>query len=568
MKLKLFSLIFCLSLAQTAMGFAKHRNHSENCDGGCDRSHHVEWDYIIVGDGTAGATLATKLSDNCKNSVLVLEAGQNYTDDPIITNGNILETIDAVTYDPRYSETPIVPITFPGFPEQRFIYSEGRTWGGSSAHNDMMTVRGTPSLYDSWAEISGFKRWDYNHLLRLMRKMEGYTANGTIPDPEQRGLFGPLKITQTAPIDQDPFLIAVSQATDTPFIPDYNNPNFGDVGISALQQYNTPAIRSFSANAFQVTGETVDENGRGLHGRKLRIISNALVSRVLFDEKKRAVGVEVQVDGGHPKTLRVHAKKKVILSAGTIRTAAILERSGIGNKQLLKSLEIPVVVDNPHVGEHLKNHYGATSIFLGATSAANPLIIGFIDNSPAMPNDGTRRIQLVGLNALIGSPPTTPSIILFGVLLDPRSEGSCHIVSRNPTIQSEIDFNLFSDGGVNDIGSDAYNIVGYLKQLPQIAAQTSSLLISPPPEVYQAGDEALLNYTKTLPNLFITYHAAGSCRMSRCQDDGVVDGRLHVHGVKNLMCVDCSIEPKIQDGNTAYGAYLIGLTAAGILADE
>lgn len=521
-----------------------------------------EWDYIIVGDGTAGAVLAAQLSNNHKNRVLVLEWGENRTDDPLVLSPNVFDpNAPQLTNSPVYANTNEVIIQFPGQPSQTFTYSDGRMWGGSSAHNGLFAVRGTPNLYDFWAAKTGKNRWKYSNLLPLMKQMENYTPDGTVANPNQRGFSGPLSITQSPPVNTDPFAIATALGTNAPLISDYNDPSLGNIGVSAHQQWITAGSgshRSFSANSYQVTGTVVNEDGDGLCGRKLRVKSNCLVEKVIIKNRK-AVGVQYWQDGNHASVRKAYAKKKVILCAGTIQSSAILERSGIGDPAILEPLGIKVIVNNPNVGANVTNQYGVGGVILGSTSAT-PFLTGFINGSPFMPNDNVRRLQLIGINE-----PNV--VVLSGVLLDPQSKGTTHISSSDPTKGSIVNLNMFSDGSVTDVGSDSYILVSFYKILQTIAANYGTSVVAPSPAVYAAGDDALLSYAQTLSDgsLTITYHMVGSARMSDSMVDGVVNGSLHVFGVKNLMVADCSIEPLSQDGNTAYGAYVIGLVTANIL---
>jgi choline dehydrogenase len=517
------------------------------------------WDYIIVGNGTAGATLARELSDGNRNSVLVLEWGKNLTNDPAVLSPEVFAFSGPLTNDPLYAVNPIITINFPSMAPQYFIYSDGRMWGGSSAHNGLFAVRGTPKVYNDWAALSGQPRWNYNNMLPLFIATEHYTPNGTIADPAQRGLNGPLFITQRPPVTGDVFAQGLSTATGTPFADDYNNPaQGGDLCVSAHQEWITPlpdSHRSFSSNAFTNVGDIVDAEGFGLNGRKLRIVSDALVDKVIF-KNKTAIGVQYYSAGDVNRVVFVEAKKKVILAAGAPRTPGILERSGVGDAALLTSLDIPVVVDNPNVGEHLFNHYGAIGIFLGTTTGV-PFVDAFTDNGFG---DGVRRIQMICY-----TPPSSGIVITAGGIVSTKSQGSVHIVSANPTFEPRIDLNMYSDGPVGTVDTDAYNVVTYLKTLPAISLATGFPLLSPPASVYLGGDAALLSYAQTLSNMIITYHIVGTTRMGLSAVDSVVDGNLHVFGVNRLMVADVSIEPEIQDGNTAYAAYFIGQQAAIII---
>ena len=362
-----------------------------------------QYDYIIVGNGSAGAILARKLSDNFKKKVLVLEVGIDHNDDPVILDPNVFtsdDLLNKLTYDPTYSVNYPVILFNPG---QALSYPEGRGWGGSSMHNYLITVRPVPSDAASWASISNNDRWSYNSLLPYMIALESYFPDGTIADPTRRGTSGPISITQSPPITSDQFAInaAAASVIGPGLVVDYNNQNDPLLGYSALQQFITPlpnSHRSFSSNEF-LTPDVVKPNGRGVCPRQLKIISNATVTRVLLKGKKKvkATGVEYILANNKEKVLKAHGKQ-IILCAGSINTPAILERSGYGDAARLKSLGIDVVVNNPNVGENLQNQYGPQGIITGSTTAT-PALQGFINGEPFLPNDQIRRLQFFGQNA-------------------------------------------------------------------------------------------------------------------------------------------------------------------------
>jgi choline dehydrogenase len=392
-----------------------------------------------------------------------------------------------------------------------------------------------------------------------MKALETYTPDGTVLNPQQRGTSGPLFITQTPPVFQDPLAQAIATATNTPLISDYNDPTEGNIGVSAEQDFITPppnSIRSFSINAF-LPPSVVSKKGKGKHGRKLRIRSEAYVTRVIF-KKKKAIGVEYILSKNQEKVLTVYAKKKVILCAGSVSSPAILERSGIGDAKLLKSLGIPVLVDNSNVGDHLQNQYGVQAVISG--TAPIP-IMAFIDESPFMPADGERRFQIIAQNA-------GPVTLMIGFLTEPKSVGSTHIVSKNPLIDPFINLNMYSDGPVTSKGTDAYLVVSFFKLLQIIAAEAGRQVLSPPAFDYPPpfgpapNDDRLLADAESLPFITPEDHIIGTTRMATSIKDGVVDGTLHVFGVKNLMVADNGVTPLSLDGNIAYGAYLVGIEAA------
>jgi choline dehydrogenase-like flavoprotein len=182
-----------------------HEHHHEHHD------HAIEADYVIVGLGTAGAVLARFLSDQIdgefKNSVVVIEAGSNFT-----TGGDPADRArvaqgapsgdTTIASDPKFSSYQLMGTgeAAPG----SLAYTGGRLWGGGSSHNDMQSVRSTPNVYDDWATLSGNAQWSYSNLLPFMKFMEGYLPNGTTPDLAQRGLTGALSIAQDPPLGADP----------------------------------------------------------------------------------------------------------------------------------------------------------------------------------------------------------------------------------------------------------------------------------------------------------------------------------------------------------------------------
>ena len=389
-----------------------------------------------------------------------------------------------------------------------------------------------------------------------MRDLETYTPNGTPINLFERGTSGPLFISQAPPVTSDPFVNACVIATGTSFVDDYNNPPSGNIGFSAQQQFVTPpfgsptSIRSFSINAF-LPKNIVTKSGNGRHGRKLKIKSNATVGKVLFKGKK-AVGVEYALSPDDGEFLKAYAKKKVILCAGAIHTPAILERSGIGDSSILSPLGISVLVDNKNVGEHLINHYGTQAVIPGNINVA---AMGFTDAAPYFPNDGQRRLQFIPAKG-------NGVIALTMFMIEPKSRGNLHIVSRNPFTNPLINFNLYSDGPYTQPGTDANLIVSALKIAKSIAIQFGSTVVAPP---NYSSDAALFNQASNSPFCNVSAHITGTTRMGTSAANGVVDGRLHVFGVKNLMICDLGASPVTTDGNTAFSVFTMALEAAEII---
>lgn len=554
------------------------------------QNKYCQYDYIIIGNGTAGATLARFLSDPVSgkftNKVLVLEEGPNYSNDPAVLDGSYPNVRNLFT-DPKYSLPQLVSGVNPPLGGIRgdTDFSYGRMWGGSSAHLHLFAVRGTADIYDQWAAISGNPIWSFNNLLPLMKFMEKYIPNGTIPD-STRGLNGFLPITQNPEVVTNIFAQAIVKATGTPFVPDYNADNV-QVGVSALQEWNEIVngipIRTFSSRSF-LSNNIVSPEGFGVNGRQLRILSPAQMQKIIFDSNNKAIGVEYILNS---QSQKAYATKKVILCAGAL-SCAILQRSGIGPAQLLKSLSIPVVVDSPNVGQNLENHYGVTGAFLVDPSIEiPPRIMAFVDGKPYLPGPaGVRRIEIIisyppQLNSKIVSASGLSNIInvtgqklvtISAYNLRVRSRGSIFVPDNDPLNLARINFNFYSDGDLTDPNSDASVAVAMWKIIRDIANNVGPgvTLAYPPANDYVLPCDPISTaqcplFRDAQDSSLILHHYVGTCAMGTNISNGVVNSLLEVFGVNGLMVADNSIAPISETGNTAYQAYLIALVAAKIL---
>lgn len=526
------------------------------------------WDYIIVGLGSAGSILARKLTDDLKTRVLVLEAGINHQSDPIILDPNWIDNANKLIYDSTYSVTYPIEIN-PNIPLTPTItYSEGRLWGGSSAHNFLLAVRGTPAVYDEWAAISGNPMWSYNNMLPYMKAVETYTPTGTPIDTTQRGTNGPISVTQSAqaptPNTSNPLLEAYNTVTHTPFVNDFNVAT-STIGISSNQQFITPPFggstsrRSYANLEFLPVGTIIDANGNGLNGRKLKIISNVKV-----DKFNTVNGRAVSVDYINPynaddvSTVLLRSTGQLILTAGAINTPCILMRSGVGPASLLNSLNIPVVVNSPQVGQNLQNQYG-TPIIASVTNLPENSPLVFMDMYPTLPDDGVRRVQAI--NIIIG-----PNLLeILPIIVRPNSHGSVSIVSSNPLFAPNVDIGIFTDdpSGTNPTSDlalqiDFFNIA---KTVVETAGGTvlfpSAFQYSTPGQLAAAAVDA--------NHLTVQSHIVGTTRMGTNINNGVVDGYLNVFGLTNVKIGDIGIEPDSVDGNTCFSAYYIALVLSAIL---
>ena len=519
-----------------------------------------------------------------ETSVLVLEAGENRGADPRVLAGN--NAVDrTLAFSPAHSfnrSAIIANLSNEPTPGDIWAYSDGRAWGGGSSHNFTLAVRSSPDIYNQWGTVN--PQWLYNNLLPLMRFMETYIPNGTIPNPAQRGSTGPLFIRQIAPPFSPvaPFYAALIAAANAPPISDYNDPTLGDVGSATPQRFATPADqRSFAQNAF-LPSTVVTADGQGVGDRQLEIVSKATVIEVIIetvDGAPTATGVRYFLDNDPDTVLVARANKKVILSAGTIATAQILQLSGVGDPIDLESIGVPVKFENPNVGKNVQNHYGPTALLPNGAGPLNLPVHAYLDGSGAniaQANDGIRRIQMIAqLNANSNIPRAVRNalginavpasqLIFFNMI--PNHLGTIKSVSSDPLVQPEIRFRFYQDVSAK---TDLDRAVDMFKIAANISlAYTGLMPLYPPQAHYPApygpapNDNLLRQDAQDVYN--IAFHASGSCRMASSAATGVVDGNLDVFGVRNLSCCDNSVQPEITKGNTSYPAYILGLQKAKI----
>jgi len=530
-----------------------------------------EYDYVIVGAGTAGCVLANRLSADPKVSVLLLEAGGRDDYHWIHIPVGYLYCIGNARTDWLYKTAAVA-----GLNGRSLSYPRGRVLGGSSSINGMIYMRGQREDYDAWARETGDAAWSWDAVLPVFRASEDYHggksdfhgAGGEWRVEKQRLKWKILESFAEAAQEQG---IA---ATD-----DFNRGDNSGVGYFDVNQKH--GVRWNASKAFLRAA---------MKRPNLTVVTGALTERVIFSGR-RCVGVEYRAEGA-PFTAR--ARSEVILSAGAVNSPQLLELSGIGDARRLAELGIGVVQDLRGVGENLQDHlqlrmaYRVSGVRTLNTDSAHwwgKLKIGM---QYALFQSGPMSMAPSQLGAFAKSDPNDPaltrpdleyhvqplSLDRFGEPLHrfnaftasvchlrPTSRGSIHIASADPAAPPTIAPNYLSTEHDRRVAANALRLTRRIAASPALSRYGPEEIL--PGTTFQTEaqlQEAAGNVGTTI------FHPVGTCRMGRADDaDAVVDARLRVRGVEGLRVVDASVMPFITSGNTNSPTLMIAERAAAML---
>jgi choline dehydrogenase len=530
------------------------------------RKHH---DFVIVGGGSAGSALGNRLSADPANRVLVLEAGRpdDIWDIFIHMPAALAFPIGSRFYDWKYASEPE-----PFMSGRRIYHARGKVLGGSSSINGMIFQRGNPLDYERWATDPGMDTWDYAHCLPYFKRMERSMAADR-EDP-YRGHAGPLVVER-------------GPAT---------NPLFGAF-FEAVQQAGyrlTNDVNGFRQEGFAAFDRNI-RNGRRLSAARaylhpvmsrpnLDVETRAFVTQILF-EGTRAVGVEYR-HGGTTKRVR---GGEIILCGGAINSPQLLQLSGVGNAEELRSLGIGVVRDLPGVGEHLQDHlevyiqYACKQpvsvapymkwrwrpwvalrwlVFHSGPGATNHFEAGgFVrgDDEVAYPNLMFHFLPIAV--RYDGSAPASDhgyQVHVGPMYSDAR--GSVKITSTDPTVHPALRFNYLSTDQDRREWVEAIRVARSILNQPAFDPFNAGEL-SPGPTV-ETDDEILGWVARDAETAF---HPSCTCRMGT-DDASVVDPTtMRVHGVEGLRVVDASVMPYVTNANIYAPVMMVAEKAADIL---
>ena len=527
------------------------------------------YDYIVVGAGSAGAVVANRLSADARNTVLLLEAGPASHPWSRIPIG-YAKLITNPSANWLYASEPEANTNGRKLPVPR-----GRMLGGSSAINGMAFVRGQAQDFDTWAQM-GNHGWSYADVLPYFKRMESYDGG----DDAFRGRGGPLRVTNPEPRDKL-FAALIKAAGEIGIVhnPDYNGAT--QDGIAMSQATIAAGRRMSTAHCYL---EPV------LKRANLHIETGALTEALLM-EGKRCVGVRYTVAGD---VREVHAAREVVVSAGTINSAQLLELSGIGQPERLRDLGIDVRHALPGVGENLRDHYaprtrwaiGAKGITFNdrgrglglAWQALRYALLGQgLLGSVAAPIRAFVRSRegLAAPDVLLGWVPmlTEPGpkgprisrqsgVTCYAHPMRPESKGHIHIASADPRRPPAINFNFLSSPIDAEITARAVRIARAVMTAPAMASMRVTEIA---PGAARTTDDDILEWVKQAAET--TYHPVGTCKMGS-DAMAVVDAQLRVHGVAGLRVADASIMPTLTSGNTNAPSIMIGEKAADMVLSD
>ncbi|MBD0416788.1 GMC family oxidoreductase [Oryzicola mucosus] len=527
----------------------------------------IESDYVVVGAGSSGAIVAARLAQ-AGHRVVLLEAGPRDRNPWIhipLGFGKLFDNPGIIWPHNVHGRLGLEGRVTP--------QPRGRVLGGTSSINGMTYVRGAPEIYDAWAE-NGCSGWSYDDVLPYFRKAESNVRG----EDAAHGGTGPIRISDP---ECHPLMTAFVDAASTLGFsrnPDFNSGQQDGVGYFQFSYSN--GRRSSSATAYLSSSKP-----------NLRIVTDALCDRILFD-RKRATTVS-SVIKGERRFFRACAE--IILSAGSFGTPQLLQLSGVGPGALLSSLGIETIVDLQEVGENYQDHFESRVVMECSkkitindsyNSIARRLAMGaryILKRSGPMAGAGTMGGGFFRLNPNSSFPDCQ---INFGAwstsrglgdekapLLDPFSAFRLTVVDLTPEARGTVKITSPSIHQLPHISApfletdrDREAIVRAMKLARSLAATSPLKNISlrevVPGPAFE-GDEELLNYARKFgrPN----FHAVGTCRMGS-DPRAVVDPFLRVSGIDGLRIADGSIIPLIPNGNTNAACTMIGEKAAALIA--
>jgi len=536
----------------------------------------TEYDYIVVGAGSAGCVLANRLTAGGEHRVLLLEAGGSDRSPWIQVPIGYGRTFNDPRFNWMYQAQPD-----PALDNRSAHWPRGKVLGGSSSINAMVYVRGQPADFDDW-RAAGNPGWSWSELLPYFKKLEDHAWGAS----EFHGAGGPLHVSDVS-ASVHPLCATFLQAC-------------ADVGIDHTRDFN--GAQPEGAGLWQVTikdGVRVSSANAYLRPiwrrANLDVRLRAHVTRVLFSGS-RAVGVEY-LRGGTRQQAR--ARLEVVLAAGAINSPQLLELSGVGDAQLLRQLHIPLIADSPAVGRGLQDHLAVSYFyrsrvptlndqlapFLGKVKAALRYALGrrgplamsvnqagaFLRSRAQLTrpnlhiyfNPASYSTTTIGPKRRLLNPDPYPGFLMSFNTCRPTSRGTVHIRSSDPLASPVIVPNsLATEADVQDVfeGARVLRRIAGARPLAEVIETERE-----PGAQVQSDAEVLADFRRRAGSVF---HACGTCAMGADPRTSAVDQRLRVRGASGLRVVDAAIFPNISSGNINAPTLMVAERAADLILED
>tara|TARA_R110000868_G_scaffold166081_2_gene399919 strand:+ start:9763 stop:11391 length:1629 start_codon:yes stop_codon:yes gene_type:complete len=530
------------------------------------------FDYIVIGSGSAGSLMANRLSADPANRVTLIEAGPSDKQWPVnlktaMPVGNIF-LLPHAKYNWKQALTGNAAVN-----DRTINFPRGKLFGGCSAINGGVYIRGQRADYDAWAD-AGNDGWAYDDVLPAFKAVENYAG----PDTPWHGKGGELDVQK--PKSWNPVSAAIVDAAEQAGHrrnDDFASDRQDGFGRYDLNQRNGTRLSSARAFLHPV-----------LDRANLTVMADTMVRRILFD-RGRAVGLEIETGGARST---IAARREIILCAGATNSPQLLMLSGIGPQDHLREMGIDLVHHLPGVGAHLQDHptvhvamENPSAESYAVSAKVLPRILaspfkyllkreGMLASNVAeaggfLCTDGTGRpdIQitfLAGLKLDARSIPRRHGYMGLIQLLRPKSSGSVRLASNRPEDKPVIDPNFFADPYDMQTLIAGFRACRHIFAQPALAAMTGAEI---EPGAQHQSDAEIGAALRKIVNT--AYHPTGTCKMGPDSDPmAVVDNRLRVRGVSGLRVVDASVMPDIISGNTSAPTMMIAQRAAQFILQD